>query len=186
MERFSGRRTLVVGFGTALLVGAVLGPLAPGALAAARPVPVPAPPTIKPNQTFAGVVNGDPNAATVEVACTAALRPGERGHPVSGQTIGVRSPASSATGSGTTGSKGRTIMARFLSSTPTVSTSAAAATVTFTHYGTEPLPTTLLLPCLGSGSLVFSAQPSSTTARNETMAVTYTTPCQGICADNRR
>jgi hypothetical protein len=164
---------------TVLLVAGVLvliGPLAPAAPAGAHTQSG----SIQPDQTFFGVVNGDRTSASIKVACPQGLQPGEMGPPVSGQTIGIRSPASSATPSGTTGSHPRTIVARFVSSG-----AAATSTVTFTRYGTEALPTTLLLPCLGSGTLVFSPRPASSTAHNETMTVTYLTPCPGTCADGR-
>ena len=58
--------------------------------------------------------------------------------------------------------------------------------MTFTAYGSQPLPSTLLLPCLGPGTVVFSPVPGSATARSETMAVTFVTPCPGVCANGRQ
>lgn len=101
------------------------------------------------------------------------------GNPVSGQTIGVRSPSPSTTPTGSTGARGTTIVVQFVPS------SAAVTAVTFTRYGSKPLPTTLLLPCIGSGTIVFSPRPTGAGARSETMAVTYVTPCAGVCADKR-
>jgi hypothetical protein len=43
----------------------------------------------------------------------------------------------------------------------------------------------LLLPCMGSGTIVFVPRPTSATARSESMTVTFVSPCAGICADRR-
>jgi hypothetical protein len=155
--------------------GTIVGSLAWDGSAGANPTAG----VIRPDQTFFGLVNGSASGANIKVACSQAVRPGEMGHPVSGQSIAVRSPSPSTVSSGDTGGRGRTIIAGFVTTS-----SSAPSSVTFTHYGSQPLPTTLLLPCLGSGTIVFSARPTSSTARSETMAVTYIDPCPGICADN--
>jgi hypothetical protein len=160
--------------GAGVVFGALVALQATGGTAGARSSSG----AVQPQQTFFGLVNGSSIDAKVEVACSEAVRPGETGPPVSGQTIAVRSPSPSTVPSGSTGSLGRKIVARF------VTTSAAASsTVTFTHYGSEPLPTTLALPCLGSGTIVFSPKPTSATGRSETMTVMFVTPCPGVCAD---
>ena len=155
-----------------IVAGVMAGSMIPVAASGAR-----AGGTIRPDQTFFGLVNGDATAATVAVACPEAVRPGETGPPVSGQTIAVRSPSPSVTPGGATGARGTTIVAQFL----TTST-AATSSITFDHYGSKVLPSTLMLPCLGSGSIVFTPRPTSTTAHSESMTVTYVTPCPGVCA----
>jgi hypothetical protein len=171
------RTRATVLFAAGVVVIAVAGPLAFGPPAGATTDSG----SIGPHQTFVGLVNGNQTSASIEVACPEGIRPGGTGPPASGQTIGVRSPSSSATPGGTTGSRARTIVARFGPSGP-----AATSTVTFTRYGSVPIPTTLRLPCIGSGTLVFTPRPTSATAQSETMTVTYVTPCHGICADGRR
>jgi hypothetical protein len=136
---------------------------------------------VRPQQTFVGLVNGASSGAKVVVDCSEAVRPGETGPPASGQTIAVRSPSPSTVPTGDTGTLGRKIVARI----PTTS-SAAASSVVFTHYGATALPTTWRLPCIGSGTIVFSPSPTSSTARSETMTVTFITPCPGVCASHRR
>jgi hypothetical protein len=67
---------------------------------------------------------------------------------------------------GFTGSSGNTVVARFRED-PSIST-------TFTHYNApEPIPTSLNLPCAGSGLVVFSPEPGSPTATAATVAVNY-------------
>jgi hypothetical protein len=50
---------------------------------------------------------------------------------------------------------------------------ATNASVTFTSYGSPPIPTSLVLPCSATGSVVFSPRPTSRTARSTTVTVTY-------------
>ncbi len=170
------RRTVTVLISAGVVVAAIAAMVVPGGIAGAKSSGG----AVRPQQTFFGVVNGSAVDAKIEVACPEAVRPGEVGPPVSGQTLGVQSPSPSAIPNGDTGSSGRTIVAQF-----TTSSAAALPDVTFTRYGSKPLPTTLELPCLGSGTIVFSPRPTSSTARSETMTVTYVTPCPGICADAR-
>jgi len=67
---------------------------------------------------------------------------------------------------GYTGSLGKSVVATFRED-PSVST-------TFTHYrSTQPIPTSLNLPCGGSGLVVFSPEPSSPTATAATVTVNY-------------
>jgi len=136
---------------------------------------------IRPQQSFYGLVNSSPTGAKIVVDCSPAVRPGETGPPASGQTIAVRSPSPSTVPPGATGTLGRKIVARV-----PATGSAAASRVVFTHYGVAALPTTWKLPCLGSGTIVFSPSPTSPTARSETMTVTFVTPCPGVCASHRR
>jgi hypothetical protein len=171
-----GRRNVTIA-GVTAAVALVAGLVAPGAAAGAASTP---PGPIAPGQTYFAVVNGVAVNAKVVVACSAAVRPGQKGHPVSGQTIGVRSPSPSTVPTGFTGSLGRSIVAQLVSPTPTV---AAAASVVFDSYGTKALPTTWLVPCSGSGTITFNARPTSATARNEKMTVTFVAPCPGtVCA----
>src|SRR5207247_1836768 len=46
--------------------------------------------------------------------------------------------------------------------------------VQFTHYGVaQSIPTSLELPCAGQGLVIFSPEPSSSTARPATVTVNY-------------
>jgi hypothetical protein len=169
------RRTVTLFSGVAVLVGGTVGTLVPGAIAGAK-----ANSAIGSDQTFVGLVNGSRTDATIVVACPEAQRPGEMGNPVSGQTVAVRSPAPSTSPSGATGTRAKKIIAQF----PTPS-AVAAPSVIFSRYGSQPIPTTLLLPCFGSGTVVFSPSPTSATARSESLTVTFVWPCVGTCAAGR-
>jgi hypothetical protein len=125
---------------------------------------------IRPNEVFAGMVNGQLSNAVIYVVCPGPARLGQLGHPISGQTLGTESPPPSAALTGNTGSRGRFIRALLVSPVPTSSTT---STVVFSKYGTEPIPTTLDLPCSGTGSVIFVPQPTSKTAHSATVEVTY-------------
>lgn len=165
---------------SAIVVTATMATAAFAVAAEAQPASV-----IGPNQPFVGLVNGRQVNATVDVECPGPLRVGQMGHPTDGQTLGV-SPSSSAARVGNTGSRGQSVVAQF------VTTSAASASsVTFTQYGSQPLPTTPLLPCYGSGVVVFTPKPTSPTAHSATVTVKYLPTCTAIVcpvvtSNNRR
>ena len=143
---------------TGILLTAVLGAAVPVAAAGAPSATV----VVGPNQSFIGLVNGHLARATIEVVCPGPLRINQRGYALSGQTIGVASPSPVSAPLGFTGSRADSIVARLLTPTST----AAGTTVIFTHYGNQPLPTTVLLPCDGTSTALFLPRPSSPTARS--------------------
>jgi hypothetical protein len=128
---------------------------------------------VGPNQSFVGLVNDHPGKATVEVVCPGPLRVDQHGYALPGQTLGVESPSPVAAALGFTGTRADSIVAQFL----TPSTTAAGTTVTFTDYGNQPLPTTVLLPCDGSSTAVFVPRPTSPTARSSRVTVTFEPTC---------
>lgn len=143
-------------------VGVLLGSLVTGPVAGAR-----GDASIGSNQTFTGLVNGSEPTATIDVLCPG---PANTGHPLAHQTVAVsRVPSATAASSGFTGSRGRSIVA--LLGGP--ATNASVSSVTFTAYGSRPIPTSLVLPCAGTGPIVFSAHPTSKTARSASVTVTY-------------
>jgi hypothetical protein len=152
--------------------------LAFGAVAGAQPASV----KIAPHQTFIGSVNGEEVSSSVDVVCPGPMRVGQTGHPAAGQTIGVSTPAPPIAGTGNTGSRGRSIIAQFI----TPSTATAVPAVTFSKYGTLPIPTTGMLPCSGSGAVVFSPLPTSHTARSGKVSVSYVATCTNPCPVDER
>ena len=117
---------------------------------------------IRPHQNFGGLVNGSRASATVRMACFGPIRPGQTGHPMANQPLEVIQGAFG----GYTGSRATSIVARFRED-PSVG-------VQFTHYGVaEPIPTSLELPCDGQGLVIFSPEPSSSTAKAATVTVNY-------------
>jgi hypothetical protein len=127
------------------------------------------PAPIGPHQYFAGVVNGQTGQALIQMGCIGPIHPGQTGHPLPGQTVNVVPvPSSTTTDVGYTGSAATAI---------DVTMGAPSSTVIFAvlrYYGvTAPIPTSLVLPCAGSGTVVFIPSPTSTTARSASVAVTF-------------
>lgn len=151
------RSTFLVIAGVTILIG-VLG----SGVAGARPTAIGA------KQHFVGLVNGHAANATILMACPFPLHSGETSHPLSGQTLSVQQPSATSRSVGYTGSRGQSVDATFV-----LSSTADTSTVTFTKYGSQPIPDTFLLPCSGSGTVVFSAKPTSKAAQSATVTVNY-------------
>ncbi|MHA6757035.1 hypothetical protein [Streptacidiphilus sp. PAMC 29251] len=135
--------------------------------AAADGVVDPAP--IGPNQYFTGLVNNVSTQAVIKVVCPGPVIPGETGHPLSGQTVAaLPATVSSSTAAGFTGSAANRIQVGF-------GTAASATTpVLLTDWAVKAaIPTSLLLPCSGSGTVVFVPLPTSPTAHSATVTVLY-------------
>jgi hypothetical protein len=157
--RFS--HSLLLAAAAALALAAVP---AVSAAASAAQDPVP----IGPNEYFTGLVNGHPpGAATVNVVC-----PGpesKTGHPEQKQPVEVvpMQPAST-TDLGYTGSKGRAI---------TASLGVAAAVIKLAsfsgYYVPVYIPTKIVVPCSGTGTVRFTPAPTSKTAKTATLTVTF-------------
>lgn len=126
---------------------------------------------IRPHQPFVGLINnsdGIEEPVGINMACFGPVRPGQRGHPMADQSVGVGQPEATAGTFGNTGSKGTSIIA-FFGTPPTTTT----GSVTFHRYGTVKLPTSLLLPCSGSGTVTFVALPKSPSERSFNVPVTF-------------
>lgn len=151
---------------------AVSAAAAPAAQAVQDPIPV------GPNYYFTATVNGGPTPTSaaipvIKVVCPGPITPGETGHPIAGQTVEVDAvfpptPVSSALGF--TGSSAHEIDALF--------TSPAAASVNppivlSNFFVAYPIPTTLNLPCGGSGVVSFVPIPTSPTARGVAVDVLF-------------
>jgi hypothetical protein len=128
------------------------------------------PQPVAPHQTFIGEVNGTAVNAVIQVVCPGPVTPGETGHPVSGQGVEATVPVTVPAGArpGYTGESANHIVVDF--GTP-VSTS--AATVLAYYDVTLAIPTSLELPCSGTGEVAFIPTPTSPTARTGYVAVTY-------------
>jgi hypothetical protein len=97
------------------------------------------------------------------MACFGPIKPGQMGHPFSGQTVEVFRPEVIVGRFGYTGSSATSIVAFFGPPPPTpVTTPPTTSTVTFRYYGvTKQIPTSLLLPCAGTGNVYFVPLPMS-------------------------
>jgi hypothetical protein len=136
---------------------------------------------VGPGQAFTGRVNGSFSDAVVTVICPG---PGlSKGHPAAGQQLEVLSPPPPVAygvkvSVGLTGTRGRAIVARF-SDDPSVKT-------TFHQYFTnKDIPTSLLLPCSGTGKVVFRPTPDSPDARPSVVSVSYLNPAVGPASRSR-
>ena len=143
-------------------LGAALVPAATAAAAVQDPIPV------TPNTSFIGLVNGASADAVITVVCPGPITPSSVGHPVSGQTAEVRSVQPTVTPVGYTGSLGREIVAGFDSST-----SAQQGLVFTSYFAPGKIPTTWLLPCGGTGTMLFVPEPTSPTARSYSLTVSF-------------
>jgi hypothetical protein len=143
------------------------GMLAIGGIAGASPSTT----LIGPHQLFVGQVNGRSTKAIIKMACPLPLSTVSTGHPLGGQTVAVDPTSTVASTSGNTGSRGHLVVASFV--TPTEAIPITATGVTFIRYGSQPIPTSLALPCSGSGDVIFTPEPPSTSARSATVSVTY-------------
>ena len=125
---------------------------------------------IGPNMPFAGIVNGAEANAVITVVCPGPVTAGELGHPVSGQYLEVVTGPVSSTDSGFTGSAADSIDAFIVTPTGAVS---GPAVVFKDFYVKESIPTTIELPCSGTGEVTFVPEPTSPTAHSAVVSVTF-------------
>lgn len=131
---------------------------------------------VGPDQYFTGAVN--PTVATptgtpiIKVVCPGAIYPGETGHPVSGQYVEAFEllPPVTAAAVGFTGSAATQIDVLFSGA----STAVVNPPVVIDAYSVlVAIPTSLNLPCGGSGKASFVPIPTSATARGYAVDVQY-------------
>lgn len=140
-----------------------------GTIAAAGPVQAA---QVGPHQYFTGQVFGATTQSVIEVACAG---PASTGHPVSGQTVEVAEilpPVNTQVGY--TGDQAVEIDAALIYSSGSVLVKVPIAT--FTQYFVKlPIPTSITVPCAGSGVMSFSPYPlDSGTPSN--VSVTFQSP----------
>lgn len=145
---------------------------APSASADAGTPPSP----VTPNTYFSGVVN--PGRAfpggvpAIYVLCPGPITAGETGHPASGQYVEAQRllpPGASTVGF--TGTAATQIDVVFSGATYV----AANPPVVIDDFDLlVPVPTTLNLPCGGSGTASFVPMPTSPTANSATVQIDYT------------
>jgi hypothetical protein len=158
------RRLLVVTF-TFVVATCVVGAGADAATMSNR---------VGPDQYFGALVNGQNGVAApapIQMACFGPIRPGQMGHPMAGQTIEVVRPVSTADNLGFTGESANSIVAFFGAPPPTPS----ARNVAFKVYDVaKKIPTSLVLPCAGSGFVFFVPLPMlPPDSRAATVRVSY-------------
>jgi hypothetical protein len=147
--------------------------IAGGALA----LPAQAATPVGPHQFFVGQVFGRTAQNVIKVACVGIL---PAGHPVAGQSVEVHELLPPAvTTSGNTGNFGTTISADLAFSQGTVT--AVTHIATFTSYDVSmPIPTSITLPCFGSGVMSFAPSPNpDNTGQSSNVSVTFQSPPAG-------
>ena len=115
---------------------------------------------IGPREYFVGLVNGNSGLshhAQIRVACPGPVRSGETTHPLPNQPLEVTRPVAILTKDGYTGSNGTQINA-YYGIPPTATSTGGIAT--FFRYGVKKaIPTTLNVPCSGTGHITFISFP---------------------------
>jgi hypothetical protein len=132
--------------------------------------------TVGPKQYFTGVINGkDGNTTTpivIEMACFGPIRPGQTGHPLAGQTLAVHQEFPPTTQAGSLGQTGNDSEIGVFFNVPPPA--GAASTPVFTRYDQpQPLPTSLTLPCAGTGTVYFTPIPVVPPSQSATVPVQY-------------
>lgn len=135
------------------------------ALAAVSPAQDPVP--IGPDQFFTATINGTSADPLIKVVCLGPIIAGETGHPLAGQYVEVQPAPTSSAVVGYTGSAADGIDVLFASA------SSAGPLALTSYYAPVEIPTTLELPCGGTGTVTFAPSPTSPTAQNLTLTVSY-------------
>ena len=125
---------------------------------------------VGPNQFFTGVINGragnTTTPITIRMACFGPVRPGETGHPMSGQTLAVHELFPPKARAGSLGFTGNDAEIGVFFNVPPPVTPGGSVTTTpiFKRYDvSKPLPTSLTLPCGGPGTVYFTPDPGGPT-----------------------
>jgi hypothetical protein len=166
-EHMRGRlsRRFAAAFMSGLIAAAMGVTLA--ATASAAPIPVQDPVPIGPNEYFSGYINNHPpGKAVIKVVCPG---PGTTGHPAANQKIEVKTAQPTSTFDiGFTGSAGKKITATLA---PAATTTILASFTSF--FVPKKIPTSIIVPCSGTGTVVFAPSPVSSTAKSAKLPVTF-------------
>ena len=154
----------------AALVAGVLVPALAAVVAGAAPASATA---IGPNQYFVADVNGHVTSpAPINMACFGPTFPGQTGNPLPGNYVEVLPPTTSSGSTGYTGSLGDAVNVSIVYSVGTVTHVVPIGTLT--SYGTKlAISTSLVFPCWGSGTAVFTPTPTSSTAKAADLGVEF-------------
>ena len=129
---------------------------------------------VGPKQYFTGVINGKDGNTTVPIPIKMACAiPNGTGHPVKGQTLAVHQEFPPVTGSlGYTGTD--SMIGVFFNAPPPAGVRLAASAPVFTRYDRpQPLPTSVTLPCSGTGTVYFAPIPVIPPSRAATVPVKF-------------
>jgi hypothetical protein len=125
---------------------------------------------VAPRQDFRAFVNAKNGKAVIRVLCPGVAA---TGHPLSHQTVRVTRIIDPITpNDGLTGSAGTSIGA-WLTWPTRVAPAPPAYIATFTRYRTLRIPTSIAVPCSGSGEMLFLPTPGSSTVKAGAVSVTF-------------
>jgi len=131
-------------------------------------------PKVSPHEFFAATVNGstgENGPVRIAVVCAG---PSETGHPLAGQTVGVKLvpvPSTATNMLGYTGGSGTSIGAFF--GPPPPAAEASSSFISFGVYRMKPIPTSIELPCSGDKWVTFVALPNLPPARSVAVPVEF-------------
>lgn len=152
----------------AVLGAAALFTVAGAGAAAAAPVQDPV--AVAPQQFFSGTVNGSVSPASLRTDCVGPIVAGQTGHPVAGQSVEAVLANSTAAQTGYTGTLAHSLLVTL--GDPS-STAAGVIGTTSNYFVPLDIPTTLTVPCGGTGEVTFAPQPTSPTAQSATVTVSF-------------
>ena len=118
--------------------------------------------SVGPNQHFQGLINhssGSSGRVEIQMGCFGPVKPGETGHPMTGQSITVRMATGTGGSFGETGSR-TTSIGVYFGAPPPSTTGSSTSSVIFKKYRTVAMPTSLVLPCSGDGNVYFLPLPN--------------------------
>ncbi len=134
-------------------------------------------PAASPGATSAAPTTGAAAPAAIRVGCFGPIRPGQTGHPLAGQSVVViRQPVpisvASAAALGFTG-EADSIAAYLTFASPSASPVVPLIAVLDAYFLPAPIPTTLIVPCGGTGTVRFAPVDGGSAARPATVAVRF-------------
>jgi hypothetical protein len=133
---------------------------------------------VQPHQRFGGTVNDATGNATIAMACFGPTHPGQTGHPMAGQHLGIFIPeVLMSPAFGNTGAHARAVVARIVTASDRPIQVAVFTRFTRTgalYSATKRLSTTITLPCATSGTVVFTPVPGGAGAQPATVTVAFT------------
>jgi hypothetical protein len=130
---------------------------------------------IAPKQTFAGLVNGASGSAVIRMGCFGPVRPYQLGHPLAGQSLAVTRLVPTSAALAALGFTGEASSIAAYADFPSPLASPVRPQLALFQYYNLPaqLSTDVLLPCGGSGQIVFEPVDGGTTARAAVVKVSF-------------
>ena len=173
LAAFSDRLSVKLFLYTAVAAAVLAVPAAALAHDAARPRTAPLPA----NAMFGGSVNGASTHATLRVACFGPVHPGQTGHLMAYQRVGVFIPeVMKQPNFGQTGSPAFAIGVSIVAGGHTVGPVTWFRRLALTRpvrSASRPLPSGVPVPCSGHGTVVFTPVPRTANAKPATVDVTF-------------